>query len=197
MHTDTKPEQKPHLSDAEIVALYHARDEAAIAESARKYGKYCHSIARAILLSDQDAEECVNDTYVRAWNSMPPHKPSRLATYLGKLTRNLSISRHRHAHADKRWAGSEVVYDEMAECLPDVGSATELSDEIALRDAINSFLASLPKRTRMVFMQRYWYFCPVATIARQMGMSESDVKVTLMRTRNRFREHLDKEGIVL
>ena len=192
-----KSEQTALLSDAEIVSMYHARDEQAIGESARKYGRYCHSIAYTILQNDQDAEECVNDTYVRAWESMPPHKPSRLSTYLGKLTRNLSISRHRHAHADKRWLGSDAVYDEIAECLPDTGAPGELSEEIALRDAINSFLASLPSRTRVVFMQRYWYFCPIAAIARDMSMSESDVKVTLMRTRNRFREHLEKEGIVL
>lgn len=192
-----RSEQAAFLPDDEIVSMYHARDEQAIGESARKYGRYCHSIAYAILQNDQDAEECVNDTYVRAWESMPPHKPSRLSTYLGKLTRNLSISRHRHAHADKRWSGSDAVYDEMAECLPDTDASGELSDEIALRDAINSFLASLPNRTRVVFMQRYWYFCPIAAIARDMSMSESDVKVTLMRTRNRFREHLEKEGIVL
>ena len=195
MHT--KREIEPHLSDEEIVALYHARNEQAIGESARKYGKYCHSIALAILQSEQDAEECVNDTYIRAWESMPPHKPARLSTFLGKLTRNLSISRHRHTHADKRWAGSDAVYDEMAECLPDESSTGELSDEIALKDAINGFLGSLPSKTRMVFMQRYWYFCPVTAIARNLGMSESDVKVTLLRTRQKFRTHLEKEGIVL
>ena len=195
MHT--KREIEPHLTDEEIVALYHARKEQAIGESARKYGKYCHSISLAILQSEQDAEECVNDTYIRAWESMPPHKPSRLSTFLGKLTRNLSISRHRHTHADKRWAGSDAVYDEMAECLPDESSTGELSDEIALKDAINGFLGSLPSKTRMVFMQRYWYFCPVAVIARNLGRSESDVKVTLLRTRQKFRTHLEKEGIVL
>ena len=193
----SKREIELQLSDEEIVALYHARNEQAIGESARKYGKYCHSIAYAILQNEQDAEECVNDTYVRAWESMPPHKPMRLSTYLGKLTRNLSISRHRHAHADKRWSGSDVVYDEMAECLPDAETVGALSDEIALKDAINGFLASLPPRTRIVFMQRYWYFCSVAAIAREMGMSESDVKVTLMRTRQKFRTHLEQEGIVL
>ena len=192
-----RSEQAAFLPDDEIVSMYHARDEQAIGESARKYGRYCHSIAYAILQNDQDAEECVNDTYVRAWESMPPHKPSRLSTYLGKLTRNLSISRHRHTHADKRWAGSDAVYDEMAECLPDESSTGELSDEIALKDAINGFLGSLPSKTRMVFMQRYWYFCPVTAIARNLGMSESDVKVTLLRTRQKFRTHLEKEGIVL
>ena len=195
MHT--KRECEPHLADEEIVALYHARDEQAIDESARKYGKYCHSIAFAILQSEQDAEECVNDTYIRAWESMPPHKPSRLSTFLGKLTRNLSISRYRHVHADKRDSAGDVVFDEMAECLPDIESVGEMSDEIVLKDAINRFLASLPTRTRIVFMQRYWYFCPVAAIAREMGMSESDVKVTLMRTRQKFRTYLEQEGIVL
>ncbi len=194
---NTKPKQEPYLQDGEIVALYHARDEQAIAESARKYGIYCHSIAYAILHNDQDAEECVNDTYIRAWESMPPQRPSRLATYLGKLTRNLSISRYRRDHAQKRFEGYEAVLDELGECIPDAETTGELSDEVAMRDAINSFLASLPARTRVVFMRRYWYFCSVYAIARSLGMSESDVKVTLMRTRNKLREHLEKEGIYL
>lgn len=185
------------MEDFKIVDLYWERSERAISETRTKYERMLSGISYSLLRSDEDAEECVNDTYVRAWESMPPHKPSRLSTYLGKLTRNLSISRHRHAHADKRWSGSDAVYDEIAECLPDTGAPGELSEEIALRDAINSFLASLPSRARVVFMQRYWYFCPIAVIARDMDMSESDVKVTLMRTRNRFREHLEKEGIVL
>ncbi|MBQ7338681.1 MAG: RNA polymerase sigma factor [Clostridia bacterium] len=183
-------------ADNAIVEMYHARDEQAIAESARKYGKYCHSIAYAILHNDEDAEECVNDTYIKAWESMPPHRPTRLSTYLGKLTRNLSISRYRRDHAKKRFDGHEAVLDEMGECVPDT-EGQSLSDQLALRDAINGFLASLPTRTRIVFLRRYWYFCSIYTIARTMGMSESDVKVTLMRTRNQFKAYLEKEGIII
>jgi RNA polymerase sigma-70 factor (ECF subfamily) len=182
--------------DARIVEMFHARDEAAIHESDRKYGKYCHRIAYLILRSDRDAEECVNDTYLGAWESMPPHRPARLSTYLGKITRNLAISRYRRDHAQRRYAGCEACLDEMAECIPD-DTVGEMSEELALRDAINGFLASLPKRIRIVFMRRYWYFCSIEEIARGMDMSESAVKVTLMRTRNKFREYLEKEGITL
>ncbi len=182
--------------DESIVEMYHARDEQAIAESARKYGKYCHSVAYYILHSDPDAEECVNDTYIKAWESMPPHRPARLATFLGKLTRNLAISRYRRDHAKKRYDGHEAVLDEMQECVPDTG-AGELSEQLVLKDAIDGFLASLPVRTRIVFMRRYWYFCPIGDIARSMEMSESDVKVTLLRTRSKFKEHLEKEGIMI
>lgn len=188
----------PHPTDDEIVALYFARDERAIAQSHQKYGKYCHSIARAILNNEQDAEECVNDTYLRAWNSIPPQRPARLATYLGKLTRNLSISRYRYEHADKRDANHyTIALDELAECIPDENGEETMSEEIVLREAINAFLRALPKRTRIVFMRRYWYFLSIAAIAESMGMSESHVKVLLMRTRKQFREHLEREEISL
>ena len=183
-------------TDESIVEMYHARNEQAIAESARKYGRYCHAIAYGILNSDPDAEECVNDTYIKAWESMPPHRPARLATFLGKLTRHLAISRYRRDHAQKRYGGHEAVLDEMQECLPDPG-AGELSEQMILKDAINGFLAALPEKQRIVFLRRYWYFCPIGDIARSMRMSESDVKVTLLRTRNKFKEHLEKEGIMI
>jgi RNA polymerase sigma-70 factor (ECF subfamily) len=185
------------MDDQKIVDLYWERSESAIKETQKKYGRYCHSIAYAILHSNEDAEECVNDTYLRAWGAIPPAKPSRLATFLGKITRNLALDRYDSAHAQKRNAATELVLDELAECIPDADSTLDLTDKIALGDAINSFLESLPVKTRQIFMRRYWFMSPIKDIARDVDMSESAVKVSLMRTRNEFKAHLEKEGIVL
>ncbi len=182
------------MDDKQIVALYWERSETAIAETERKYGRYCHYIARNILYSDQDAEECVNDTYQKAWETMPPKKPELLSTYLGKITRRIAINRYIHDHADKRSPGMQVILDEAEEFIPDPANG-DVSDEIYLRDAINSFVASLTQEVRVVFVRRYWYMSSVKDIAKDYGMTESNVKVTLMRTRNRFKEYLEREGI--
>ncbi|MBR5615882.1 MAG: RNA polymerase sigma factor [Clostridia bacterium] len=185
------------MDDQKIVDLYWERSETAIKETQRKYGKYCHAIAYAILHSDEDAEECVNDTLLRTWNSIPPAKPNRLATFLGKITRNLSLDRWEKNNAQKRSGPVEVVLDELGECIPDADSMLDPTDKIALSDAINSFLEELPVQTRQIFMRRYWFMSAVKDIARDVDMSESAVKVSLMRTRNAFKAHLEKEGIVL
>ena len=185
------------MDDRTIVALYWERDPRAIEESQTRYGVHCHRIAARILDSREDAEECVNDTYLRAWGAIPPAKPSRLATFLGKITRNLALDRYDSAHAQKRNATTELVLDELCECIPDADSTLDLTDKIALGDAINSFLESLPVKTRQIFMRRYWFMSPIKDIARDVDMSESAIKVSLMRTRNEFKAHLEKEGIVL
>jgi RNA polymerase sigma-70 factor (ECF subfamily) len=185
------------MDDQSIIDLYWQRDEAALDQTHKKYGKYCHHIAYAILYSNQDAEECVNDTYLRAWGAIPPAKPGRLSTFLGKITRNLALDRLEKNTAQKRSGPVELVLDELSECIPDADSTLDLADKIALADAINSFLAELPVQTRQIFMRRYWYLSPIKEIARDTSMSESAVKVSLMRTRNAFRAHLEKEGIVL
>ena len=183
------------LPDAEIVELYFARSEEAIVQSDRKYGKTCHHIAYNILYSDQDAEECVNDTWLRAWNAIPPERPAALGAWLSAVTRRLALSRYDYKTAAKRYGGIQTSLDELAECVPD-GSIT-LADDVAMGLIINSFLESLPTRTRMVFMRKYWYMDSVEGIAAAMGMSESAVKVILYRTRKKFRAWLDKEGIVV
>jgi RNA polymerase sigma-70 factor (ECF subfamily) len=185
------------MDDQQIVDLYWKRDESAIAETQKKYGKYCHTIAYAILHSHEDAEECVNDTYLRAWGAIPPAKPGRLSTFLGKITRNLSLDRYEKNTAQKRSGPVELVLDELCECIPDADSALDPIDMIALGDAINAFLGGLPQKTRQIFLRRYWYMSPVKEIARDMGMSEGTVKVSLMRTRESFKAYLEKEGIVL
>ena len=183
------------MEDGRIVELYWERDEQAIAETQTRYGKYCHRIAYNVLHSDEDAEECVNDTYVRAWNSMPPQRPSRLAAFLGRITRNLALDRYLFDRAQKRARSTELILDELEECIPDPVTAPPLAEEIALRDAINAFLASLPQKNRMVFLRRYWYLSPIKEIAADYGMTESNVKVMLHRTRQSFKAYLEKEGI--
>ena len=182
------------MEDQKIVSLYWARDDTAITETKKKYGTYCHSVAYRILHSNEDAEECVNDTYLRAWEAMPPHRPTRLDTFLGKITRNLALNRYWYDRAEKRAGEVEQILDEVGECLPDP-SEMPLSDEVALREAINGFLGALPAKKRKMFVQRYFYCCSIRTVARECGMSENATKVSLHRTREEFRAYLEEKGI--
>lgn len=182
------------MDDQYIVDLFFKRDEQALSLTQEKYGKLCHSVALNILGNHEDTEECVNDTYLQAWNAIPPERPNLLGAYLCRIVRNLAINRYRADRRDKRGAGqTALALDELTECVSD-GSGS-LCDEVTLRDALNTFLRTMPDLTRRVFVQRYWYVRPVADIAAEFGMSESRVKMILHRTRNRLREHLNKEGI--
>ena len=183
------------MEDNRIVELYFERSEAAISETQKKYGKYCQYIAYSILNSQLDAEECVNDTYIRAWESIPPQRPQILKSFLGKITRNIALDRYDRLHALKRGGNAGLALEEIGECIPDTKDGREMSDEIALKEAINGFLASLPKQTRIIFMRRYWYLSPIAHISGDLGLSVNNVKVILMRTRKKFKEYLEKEGI--
>jgi RNA polymerase sigma-70 factor (ECF subfamily) len=127
---------------------------------------------------------------------MPPCRPDRLSAFLGKITRNIALDRYDARRAEKRSGNTELALDELGECIPDT-AVGELSDEIALRDAINGFLRSLPARTRIIFLRRYFYVCSISDIAQSLGMSESNVKVTLLRTRKRLKEYLEKDGIII
>ena len=185
------------MDDRRIVELYWQRSEAAIAETQTKYGKYCHYIAYNILSDDGDAEECVNDTYLKAWDSMPPHKPTKLSTFLGKITRNLALNRLEAQKAAKRGAGVvPIALDELIECITD-NETSDPTDEIALRGALNRFLRALPEETMIVFLQRYWYFASVKEIAANRGISETNVKVILHRARGKLKSFLEKEGIII
>jgi len=183
------------MDDTRIIDLYFARDEQAIAETAKKYGTYCRRIADGILNSKEDAEECVNDTYLRTWHTIPPKRPQFLSAFLAKITRNLALTRYRAAHREKRGEGQlALALDELENCLP-AASGGSLTDDMVLRNALNQFIQSLPEPSRTVFLQRYWYVRPVADIARDLGWKESRVKMLLLRTRERLREHLAREGI--
>lgn len=187
---------KEKLADEAILALYWERSERAISATEVKYGRYCACIARNILDNSEDAKECVNDTWLRAWNAMPPGRPQRLAAFLGKITRNLAINRLERERAKKRGRGvMEVLVEELGECLPDRRAGVDPADDLALREAINRFLAVLPAENRKLFVRRYWYFSSVRDIAADYGMGESKVKMALLRMRSELRRFLEKEGI--
>ena len=183
------------MEDEKIVLLYWERDENALRETEIKYGRYCHAIAYYILDSHEDAEECVNDTWNGAWNAMPPEKPKRLSAFLGRITRNIAIDRYRYNTAQKRNAELETLMDEYLECIPNEDASVE--ETLALKQAIDGFLARLDARSRVIFMRRYWYSMPIKAIADGMRLSESHVNVILHRTRRKFKEHLTKEGIFI
>ena len=183
------------MEDNRIVDLYWQRNESAINETATKYGKYLHSISYHILLNDEDAEECVNDTYNDAWQSMPPHRPSILSTFLGKITRRISIDLWRKHSADKRGGGEvALALDELDECVSGNSNVENEIERQELQQKLNAFLMGLPRLERQVFMCRYWYMDSVSDIAKQFDFSESKVKSMLFRTRNKLRTMLEKEG---
>ncbi len=186
------------MRDAEIVELYWARDESAIKYSDEKYGRYCRKIATGILYSNEDSEECVNDTYLNAWDSMPPNRPERLSTYLGKICRNLAINLYEKLTAVKR-CGTEATscIDELEEILSSGQDVEDTLNMQMLTQSINTFLGSLNADSRKIFVKRYWYMTSVKDIAKEQSVSESKVKMSLLRTREKLKDYLLKEGYAL
>lgn len=184
------------MDDIAIVNLYWDRSENAISETAAKYGKYCHTISYNILASVDDADECVNDTYLKAWNSMPNHRPSHLAPYLAKLTRWLSLNRLREVNSLKRGGGElPAVLDELADTL-DSGIDTEKEIEIReLNRAVQNMLDCLNKTERDVFLGRYWFAASISEIAEKSGFTESKIKSMLHRTRKKLLTQLKEDGL--
>ncbi|MCM1027454.1 MAG: sigma-70 family RNA polymerase sigma factor [Roseburia sp.] len=186
------------MKDDEIIALYLARNESAISATSDKYGSYCHSISYNILHDSEDAKECVNDTWLGAWKSIPPHRPNRLSTYLGKITRNLSLNRFRQYTAEKRGFGqTALVLSELDDCIPSGKDVEQVIEEMALTASINRFLRQQSRERRNIFIRRYWYLYPIRDIAIAYGMSESKVASLLFRMRNELKSHLEKEGITI
>lgn len=184
------------MDDKSIIGLYLARSEKAISETAARYGAYCYSIAYNILSSREDSEESVNDTYLAAWNTIPPKQPVSLSAYLGKLTRHLSLDRWKQRSRLKRGGGTvNLCLEELSECLSG-GESPE--DDLIRKEtlaSIHRFLDSLPQTERKVFLRRYWYLDSVAQIAEQFGFSESKVTAMLHRTRGKLGKHLKKEEL--
>ncbi len=178
------------MDDKDIVSLYFERDEAAIVESERAYGTYCRSIAMSILDNPSDAEECVNDTWVAAWGSIPPKKPAMLRTYLGKLTRNIAINRLKSHKRKKRNPEFILSLHELAECIP----APEEEDDSRLRDLLDEFLASAEPLDRKLFVGRHWYNRSVSVLAQGYGLSPNAVSIRLSRMRDRLRTFLKERG---
>ena len=184
------------MEDNRIVDLFWQRDETAITETENKYGRFCFSIANRILQNTEDARECVNDTFLAAWNAIPPHRPEILSTFLGKITRRLSLKKRRDSSADKRGGGSvDISLDELEACIPSGQTVDESVDLAVLTEILNDFLAALPEEERRVFLRRYWYFDSVGEIAARFGFGESKVKMTLKRTRDKLRARLQKEDV--
>ncbi len=183
------------MEDQDIVALYWARSEQAIAETAKKYGRYCGYIANCILSNEADAEEVVSDTYLKAWNTIPPKRPESLKAYVGMLCRQLALDVYEARHAQKRNGGEvPLMLDELAECIPDAESDADIGECVALREALNRFLAALPEKARVIFLRRYWYAMPISQIAADFSMNENHVAVLLYRTRQKLKKHLNQEG---
>ena len=184
------------MDDQAIVALYWARDEQAIGETAAKFGAYCRKIADNILNSAHDAEECENDTWLAAWNSMPDNRPARLAPYLGRITRNLALDRLDGSRAQKRGGGQGCAsLDELAECLAAPDRVEDAFDAAETGRLISDFLRTLPAQTRTIFLRRYWYCDATADIAARCGVTETKVRVTLHRTSVKLAADIQGKGV--
>lgn len=183
------------LEDSKIIDLFYVRAEQAVAELLEKYGTSCGRIAKNILKNDLDAEECVNDACLAAWNTIPPQRPDPLRTYLFRIVRNIAIARYHANTAEKRNSHYDAALEELERCLAAPGSVEDAVSAGELSRAINSFLASLDKESRVLFVLRYWYSYSVAELAERFQTSGNNVSVRLFRIRNRLKKHLKKEGI--
>ena len=186
------------MEDTAIIDLYWARSQQAIAASEEKYGPYCHTIARRILDREEDAEECVNDTWLRAWNAMPPQRPGVLSAFFGKLTRNLSLDRWRRNKAAKRGGNQvEIALHELEDCLPDRRSPDENLEAWETAALISAFLRRQPQLDRVLFVRRYFHLEPLDSLAGRFGLSAGQVKSKLHRMRQRLKAELEQEGVAI
>ena len=186
------------MLDEEIISLYFDRDEQAIQASMDTYGSYCGRIARNILTLREDAEEAVSDTWLHAWNAIPPTRPNSLRIFLGRITRNLSLSLWRRKHADSRGGGEiDLALDELSECIGDHSDPEQLLQTRELGRCVNDFLRTEANNSRVIFIRRYYYLESSKDIAFMLGTSDSNVRMILSRTRKRLKDHLKKEGYLV
>ena len=183
------------MNDAQLIELFWTRNEAAIRETAAKYGGLCFRIARNILDSREDCEECVNDTYLGVWNAIPFQRPARFSAFISRITRNLALKRYEYNTAAKRDPAAAAPFEELAECVSGRESVEDETEARHIEAAINAFLSGLDKDKRDVFLCRYWFFEPIDSICARTGFSESKVKSMLLHTRRKLRAYLEKEGI--
>ena len=184
------------MLDEQIIDLYWARSEDAITETQSKYGRLCHTIAYNILKSIEDSQECVNDTYLKAWNSMPVNRPSKLSAYLGKITRNLALDRYEYLSASKRGGTqTELALDELMDCVSGKDSTENVVDEMFITEILNTFLKCLSEKHRNIFVSRYFHMFSVKEIAERYGLKETYVSVSLHRSRDILKAILEKEGV--
>lgn len=186
------------MEDMKIVELYWNRDEQAIPATAEKYGRYCATIAENVLNSREDTEECVNDTWLHAWNAMPPHRPDVLSAFLGRVTRNLAFNRYKSRNAQKRRSSeADAVLEELENCVSGTDCTEKALEYKELVRAINDFLAELPEKKRSIFVCRYWYADSENSIAGRFGMTRAGVSMTLTRLRGALRTYLTERGFEL
>ena len=186
------------LEDSKLVELFLRRDQSAITQTAEKFGNRLRSLAYRIVGDVQTAEECENDTYLEAWNSIPPHEPrSYLYAFLARIVRHIALNRCRERSRLKRSAFICELSTELEQCIPSPDDVECRMDDAALGAAINGFLGMLSEEKRNIFIRRYWFMDSIADISRRFALSESKVKTTLFRCRNQLREHLEKEGYTL
>ena len=181
------------MNDESILKMFEERDEGALERVSCLYGNYCRSVARGILHNQCEAEDCVTDAYMQAWNRIPPEKPRSLLAYLARLTRNLAIDLYRKKSAKMRSAHVEILYDELGECIPD--GAWDINDRLALGEALNRFLSGESALARKLFVRRYFYASPIGEIAKEYGLREGNVKTSLCRSRERLKKYLTEKGI--
>lgn len=182
------------MEDSEIIDLYFKRDEAAISETAAKYGAFCHGIAQNILSIHADADECVNDTYLRAWNAIPPQKPIRLGAWLGKVVRNIAFDLWKKNHRQKRYAGMEQLLDELQDCIPSPLTVSHEIEEKELTEIINEWLLSLSQNDRSLFVRRYWIGKTINELAVEYGTTPNSLAKRMYKLRQKLKLTLEQEG---
>ena len=183
------------MEDSQIIELYWQKNTDAISKTANKYGAYCFAIVQNILHNTEDSEECVNDTWLHAWNAIPPQRPGAFRMFLAKITRNLSFNRFHAQNAKKRGGGEiTLVLEELAECLDGGGNVEEEYERKELEQCISRFVRARPMRERNVFARRYFFTEPIAAVAERYGLTENHIMVILSRTRKKLRLELMKEG---
>ncbi len=183
-----------NMDDKRIIELFFNRSEDAIISLGEKYGAYCHSVAYGILRDEGDSEECVNDSYLKLWNAIPPQEPQDLKAFAARTVRNTAIDMLDKRSAQKR-SGAEVALDELSEILP--ANEPDMQTQLALSDAIGRFVGTLHIDARRMFLCRYWYFMSVEEIAQKWKVSQSKVKMSLLRSRQKMKKHLEREGFTL
>lgn len=185
------------MEDEKIIDLYFERNESAISETAEKYGNYLYKIAFNILSDNEDSEESVNDTYMSAWNTIPPEKPNIFSAFLSKITRNISLNRYRAGKTEKRGGGEiAAAFEEIEECVPDKSNIYDEIETKELAEIISDYLKKLPETERKIFVCRYYYLDSLSDISKQFGFSQSKVASMLHRTRKKILSHLEKEGVL-
>lgn len=182
------------MDDNKIIELYFKREESALSETDKKYGRYCYSIAYNILFDREDSKESVNDTYLGAWNTMPPKRPAVLSSFLGRITRNIALKRYRERSAAKRGGGAVAVsLEELSECIAASDTVERTVERQELSRIVDSFLRALPEGERNVFIRRYWYCDEISAIANRYGATKGKIKMMLLRTREKLAKELRRE----